>query len=437
MINSNETTLNAKTKKAKISLIDAFSRAQVQNWLRKMNTVAITIQDDYGVIRSAYKHSPALVIRIHDSIAYRRMLFGGTMGAAEAYMDGQWSTDDLAEVCRAFASQSQVIRSMDSGIGRLKLPVLKLWNAIQRNTRAGSRRNIEAHYDLNNEFFKQFLDPSMTYSSGYFKSERSSMEEASTEKNDRLCRQLELKPSDHILEIGCGWGGFACHAASTYGCKVTAVTISQEQFNYAQERICKANLESLIDLRYEDYRDIKGQFNKIVSIEMIEAVGHEYYAGYFKKCQHLLRPEGLLAIQAITIADQMYDHARKNVDFIKRYIFPGGGLPSLTKISELVTKHTDLNILFSEDIGIHYAKTLEQWHERFLKNEYTIRGLGFDDRFMRMWQFYLAYCEAGFRERLTGVSQIVFARPGFRQRISNENENYSERSEKPLDVCSL
>ena len=436
MISSNDVTLKTSTKKSKMQWMDALARQQVKNWLGKIDGVAITIQDELGVLRSKYKQSPALVIHIHNSIAYRQMMFGGTMGAAESYMAGHWSTDDLPEVCRAFASQSKVLESMDSGFGRLKLPLLKAWNMIQRNTRAGSRRNIHAHYDLSNDFFAQFLDSTMTYSSGYFTSVESTLKEASIEKYDRLCRQLELSPADHVLEIGCGWGGFACHAASVYGCKVTAVTISQEQFEYAHKRIEAEGLNGLIDLRLEDYRDISGQFDKIVSIEMIEAVGHEYYAAYFKRCQHLLRPDGLFAIQAITIADQMYDYARKNVDFIKRYIFPGGGLPSLTKMSALATKHTDFNILFSEDIGIHYAKTLELWHERFLAQETSIRALGFDDRFIRMWQFYLAYCEAGFRERLTGVSQIVFARPGYRQHIPAQKNAVLTQVDQPMEICA-
>ena len=340
------------------------------------------------------------------------------MGAAEAYMDGYWSAPDLASVCRAFASQKSVLDSMDQGLGRLKTPFHKILHFANRNTRAGSRRNIAAHYDLSNDFFAEFLDSTMTYSSGYFEDGSVSLEAASTEKYERLCRKLEVKHSDHILEIGCGWGGFACHAARTYGCRVTGVTISREQYQFALKRVRREGLEQHVQIRLQDYRDIQGQFDKIVSIEMIEAVGQEFYPEYFRTCSRLLRPDGLFAIQAITIPDQMYEFARRNVDFIKRYIFPGGGLPSVTVVSECLRRHTNLNMVYLEDFGKHYAETLRRWHETFLAKEDRIRALGFDDQFIRMWRYYLAYCEAGFDERLTGVSQIVMAGPQYRQSLS-------------------
>jgi cyclopropane-fatty-acyl-phospholipid synthase len=289
----------------------------------------------------------------------------------------------------------------------------------------GSRRNISAHYDLSNEFFSEFLDPTMTYSSGFFEHPNATMEEASIAKYERLCRRLELKPSDHLLEIGCGWGGFAIYAAKTYGCKVTGVTLSHEQFLEAQKRAVRERVQDRVTFHIQDYRDIRGSFDKIVSIEMIEAVGPQYYAEYLRQCASLLRPDGLFAIQAITIPDQMYDFARKNVDFIKQYIFPGGGLPSISKIAELTRNETDLNVLYQEDFSPHYARTLNVWHENFRRCEGRIRELGFDSKFIRMWRFYLSYCEAGFAERLTGVSHMVFAKPDYRDGIVTNSEGLS------------
>lgn len=399
--------------------LDRFARARVANLVSRLNDVDLRIEDAFGVIESADAGENATLVEVHSTRTYRQIMFGGSLGAAEAYMDGNWSAPNLAAVCRAFARQKKMLDSMDRGFGRLKAPFRKLLHLARRNTRVGSRRNIAAHYDLSNEFFSTFLDQTMTYSSGYFVAPGVTMEEASTEKYDRLCMKLEIKPSDHVLEIGCGWGGFACYAAKTYGCRVTGVTISREQYVYAVERVRREGLEQQVRIRLQDYRDIQGQFDKIVSIEMIEAVGQEYYPEYFKTCARLLRPEGLFAIQAITIPEQMYHFARKNVDFIKRYIFPGGGLPSVTAVSECVRRHTELNMVYLEDMGKHYAETLRRWHAEFLAKEEHIRALGFDDQFMRMWRYYLAYCEAGFDERLTGVSQIVMAGPRYRQTLPN------------------
>lgn len=413
-----------------ISIIDRFARSRVARWVESLEGVELRVIDGLGIF--GVSRDDVLTVHIHDPAAYRQIVFGGSTGAGESFMEGRWTTTDLTGVCRAFASQPNVLNAMDSGLNLLKAPFRWMLHAARRNTRTGSRRNISAHYDLSNEFFAEFLDPTMTYSSGYFESQDSTMEEASIVKYDRLCRRLELKPSDHLLEIGCGWGGFACYAAKTYGCRVTGVTLSQEQYAEAQQRVVRDRLQNQVTFRVQDYRDVQGQFDKIVSIEMIEAVGPQYYGEYFRHCSKLLRPEGLFALQAITIPDQMYDFARRNVDFIKEYIFPGGGLPSIAKISELTRKETDLSVLYQEDFGAHYARTLRIWHEEFQRREGPIRKLGFDDRFIRMWRFYLSYCEAGFAERLTGVSHIVLAKSGYRAGMSVPIENTTPRHQEEL-----
>ena len=403
----------------RLGWLDRFARKRVISLIEQLRDSNLRIEDEFGTAECRDTTEGAIVVHIHDVRTYRQILFGGSVGAAEAYMDGRWSTPDLPGVCRAFARQKPLLDAMDRGLGRLKSPIRRLIHLARRNTRAGSRRNIAAHYDLSNEFFATFLDPTMTYSSGFFPTVDTPMEQASVEKYDRLCRKLELKASDHVLEIGCGWGGFACFAAKTYGCSVTAVTVSREQFKYATNRVRCAGLDRQVQIRLLDYRDIQGRFDKIVSIEMIEAVGYEYYPEYFKTCAQLLKPEGLFAIQAITTRDQNYNAARRSVDFIKRYIFPGGGLPSITAISDCVRKHTNLNLVYLEDMGSHYAETLRRWHEVFLRQEEHVRKLGFDDQFIRMWRYYLAYCEAGFDERITGVAQILMAGPGYRSALSD------------------
>ncbi|MCB2069151.1 MAG: class I SAM-dependent methyltransferase, partial [Ottowia sp.] len=280
--------------------------------------------------------------------------------------------------------------------------------------RTGSRKNIAAHYDLGNDFFKLFLDPTMMYSSALFPSADASLEEASVAKLDELCRQLELRSEDHLLEIGTGWGGMAIHAARHYGCRVTTTTISREQYQYACEQVQQAGLQDRVTVLCEDYRNLTGRYDKLVSIEMIEAVGHAFYSDYFQRCSALLKPEGKMVIQAITIADQRYDSARKSVDFIQRYIFPGGCLPSLAVISDHLARDTDMQMVHLRDITADYALTLAHWRERFMAAQEAVLRQGFDRSFIRMWEFYLAYCEGGFRERIIGTVQLAFAKPGYR-----------------------
>jgi len=291
---------------------------------------------------------------------------------------------------------------------------LKLAHLGNRNTQSGSRKNISAHYDLGNDFFALFLDSSLMYSSAVFPSSDSNLEDASRHKLELICQSLELSADDHLIEIGTGWGGMAIHAAEHYGCRVTTTTISEEQFNKAREEVKDKGLEDKITVLCKDYRDLEGQFDKLVSIEMIEAVGHEFYESYFRCVSKLLKPHGKAVIQAITIPDQRYEEARDYVDYIKRYIFPGGCLPSIKIISENLAQYTDMQMIDLIDITKDYARTLEAWHHAFLEQMEVVREMGFDDRFINMWRFYLSYCEGGFRERIIGTFQITMAKPGYR-----------------------
>jgi len=349
-------------------------------------------------------------VDVTDARFYRAVVLGGHIGAAEAYADGWWTTDDLTAVIRVFVRNRGVMDDLETGFARLVQPVRMAAHALNRNTRGGSRHNIAAHYDLGNDFFSLILDETMTYSSGYFEHPAATLADASRAKYERLCRKLELQSEDHLLEIGTGWGGFAIHAARNYGCKVTTTTISREQFQLARERVAKAGLQDRITVLLSDYRDLQGKYDKLVSIEMIEAVGHQFFGEYFEKCAALLKPTGLAAIQAITIQDRFYDEARRHVDFIKRYIFPGSCLPALAPLMTACAP-TDLRLVHAEDFGAHYAQTLREWHRNLDSNRRSISELGYDDFFQRIWKFYFAYCEGGFDEGVLGVSQLVFAKP--------------------------
>jgi cyclopropane-fatty-acyl-phospholipid synthase len=355
-------------------------------------------------------------VTIHRPLAYRQMLIGGSIGAGEAYMQGHWSSTDLVALVRLFSANMAVLDSMDDGKSWLKSIPLRIVHALNSNSLRGSRRNISAHYDLGNEFFGLFLDKSMMYSAAVFPERDCSLEVAAEHKLDVLCQQLQLSASDHLLEIGTGWGGMAIYAASKYGCRVTTTTISREQYEYACQRVEEEGLQDRITLLCEDYRDLDGSYDKLVSIEMIEAVGHRYYQNYFNKCSSLLKPTGLMAIQAITMVDQRYESARDEVDFIKRYIFPGGCLPSVEVISSHLRKDTDMQAIHLRDITDDYADTLAHWRERFFKHIDEVRQQGFDSHFERMWEFYLCYCEGAFRERVIGTVQMTFAKPGYRFR---------------------
>ncbi|MBU3071633.1 cyclopropane-fatty-acyl-phospholipid synthase family protein [Aestuariicella sp. G3-2] len=353
-------------------------------------------------------------VRVHNPSVYRELLFGGSIGAAESYMMAEWTTPCLVSVVRVLCANMEVLNQMDGRWSSVKGLMNRLMHKLNRNSRSGSRKNIAAHYDLGNEFFKLFLDPSLMYSSAIYPSETSTLEEASLYKLDAVCSKLGLTQDDHLLEIGTGWGGLAIHAAKHYGCRVTTTTLSKEQYQHAKQAVAEAGLEDRITLLLKDYRDLTGQYDKLVSIEMIEAVGHEYYPTYFSKCSSLLKDDGLMLIQAITITDQRYEAAKNSVDFIQKYIFPGGGLPSNTVMAQCIANCTNMTLVDLHDIGLDYAKTLADWRERFHQRIETVRRQGFDDVFCRMWDFYLAYCEGGFRERVISTVQAVMAKPDAR-----------------------
>ena len=359
-------------------------------------------------------HEPQAEVHVHSPALYAQMLTGGSIGSGEAYMKGYWSSPDAMSVMRIFSANLVLLNNFDASQSVFVRWALKIAHRFNRNTHKGSQLNIAAHYDLGNEFFRLFLDPTMMYSSALFPDNAVSLEVASETKLDELCQQLELKADDHLLEIGTGWGGMAIHAAKNFGCRVTTTTISQEQYDYALARVREEGLESQITLLCEDYRNLTGEYDKLVSVEMIEAVGHDFYQSYFRMCSGLLKPDGKMVIQAITMADQRYKEARDSVDFIKRYIFPGGCLPSVAVMADHIARDTDMQIVHLRDITNDYAETLAHWRQRFLANLEAVRGMGFSEEFVRMWDFYLCYCEGGFRERVISTVQLVFAKPGYR-----------------------
>ncbi len=354
-------------------------------------------------------------LRVHDPAFYRRLAFGGSVGAGEAYMDGLWDCDDLVGLMRLLVRNRALLDAMETGPARIAGTAMKAWHALRRNTLDGSRRNIAAHYDLGNALFALFLDESMMYSSALYADPGESLEQAQFRKLERICRKLDLKPSDRVLEIGTGWGGFALHAAGRYGCEVVTTTISRAQHEHARERVAAAGLSDRIELLLKDYRELHGRYDKLVAIEMIEAVGHQYLDDFLGACGRLLKPDGLALIQAIVIEDHRYEKAAKEVDFIKRHIFPGSFIPSVSAILGAAARVGDLRLINLEDIGPSYALTLREWRRRFLSRLDELARLGYDGRFVRMWEFYLCYCEGGFMERSIGNAQLLLAAPDNRR----------------------
>ncbi len=356
-------------------------------------------------------------IRIEREEFFKRCVLFGPIGFAEGYMAGEWTTNDLTSVIAWFilnaneAEALQTRRSMGTGFFNLLNTINRAFHRKRHNSRAMSKENIREHYDLSNDFFKLWLDSSMTYSSAYFEKADESLETAQIRKYDKLCRRLHLVPADSVLEIGSGWGGFSMHAARNFGCKVTTVTISQQQYDEASRRICEAGLSDKIQLLLCDYRDLRGQFDKIASIEMLEAVGDRYVDGYFAKIDSLLRPHGLVGLQAILCPDRQFPILRDGVDFIQKHIFPGSLLMCNARIGEALAACGDLNLFEYEDMAPHYALTLRRWRETFEARLPEVRALGFDDEFIRKWRYYLCYCEAAFGTRHITVAQMVYSRP--------------------------
>jgi cyclopropane-fatty-acyl-phospholipid synthase len=350
-------------------------------------------------------------IRVLNPQMWTSVATNGSVGVAESFMDGHWVVDDVVALVRIFVRNRDILDRMEGGLAKFGQWLLRAWHQRRKNTESGSKRNISDHYDLSNALFRTFLDPTMMYSCAVYQNAQESLEVAAVRKLDRICQKLDLRPKDHLLEIGTGWGGFAVHAAHHYGCKITTTTISEEQFQLARERVAAAGLQDRINVIKQDYRALQGSFDKVVSIEMIEAIGHQYLNTYFGKISSLLKPSGLALIQAITIEDSRYAQALKDVDFIKRYIFPGSFIPSITAMLGACTKSSDMKLVHMEDIGPSYALTLKAWRERFNASLEQVKKLGFDARFTRMWNYYLAYCEGGFIERSIGDVHLLLAKP--------------------------
>lgn len=400
--------------------IDRFARRIVFSALESLEEGQIVISERgrQYVFGSVGEQRP---LGVHISVLspkfYSEVAFGGTIGSGEAFIQRFWRCDDLTTLIRIMLRNRDLLGRVQGGLARIAGPARKALHWLNRNTRKGSRRNIAAHYDLGNDFYKLWLDPRMMYSCACYEQADTRLEEASTAKLERICRRLQLTEQDSVVEIGTGWGGFAIYAAENYGCRVTTTTISREQYEWAQAAVREAGLEDRITLLLEDYRDLEGKYDKLVSIEMIEAVGHQFHAEFFAKCQSLLKPDGLMLLQAITINDQHYETYKRGVDFIQRYIFPGGCLTSVTDMARIMTATTDMRIIGLEDIGPHYAKTLRDWHDRFFEEIENVRELGYTDEFIRMWQFYFCYCEAGFIEREIGTVQMLMMRPDARAKV--------------------
>ncbi|WP_019934934.1 SAM-dependent methyltransferase [Oceanimonas smirnovii] len=395
--------------------LDRWARSLAFSLLPGLKDAGLTIID--GDDRFFFGEADASLqaeIRIRDPRFYRRLMTGGSIGAAESWVEAGWHSPDLTSLIRLFARNTDIMDKLERRLGWITWPWHRLTHRRNRNSKAGSRANIAAHYDLGNDMYERFLDPYMQYSSAVFPRENSSLELAQEHKLRLICSRLELKPEDHLLEIGTGWGGLACYAARHYGCRVTTTTLSQAQYEHAEARIQREGLQNKVTLLLKDYRELTGQYDKLVSVEMIEAVGHEYLPEYFRMLNRLLKPDGRLLIQAITIADQRYQQYRKSVDFIQRYIFPGGCLPSVSEMSRHLREQTDMTLVRLHDYGWHYAETLRIWAERFRQAGPELTRLGYNADFQRLWAFYFAYCEGGFLEGSIGLAHFEAAKPGAR-----------------------
>jgi cyclopropane-fatty-acyl-phospholipid synthase len=398
--------------------LDALARRAVLGCLSQLREGQLTLIDgdhtqSFGQPSEAFPVS--VTVHVHDQRFYSDLAFGGSIGAGEAYMHACWSSEQLTDLVRLFVRNMDVLDGMEGGLASVTRPLQKALHWLNRNTRGGSRKNIAAHYDLGNDFFGLFLDDTMMYSSALFLDPAMTLQEAQLARLETICRKLDLQPTDHVMEIGTGWGGFAIYAARRHGCRITTTTISKEQHALAVERIAAAGLEDRVTVLLSDYRDLEGQYDKLVSIEMIEAVGYQYYDTFFAKCGSLLKADGSMLLQAITIADQRYEQAKNSVDFIQRYIFPGSCIPSVTAMTSSITRSSDLRLLHLQDIGPHYATTLRKWRENLFRNLDKVKALGYSDTFLRMWEYYLCYCEGGFAERVIGDVHMLLVKPGNRR----------------------
>lgn len=413
-----EETVNARQlsrddRMTKTSSVNEFIKRKVLGHLRLLERGSVTVVD--GGTRVSYGEAdcggPNAIIVVKHEDFYKTVFSRGSLGAAEAYMDGLWDTPDLLQVVRVFSANLKMLSSMKLNKLFPSFVIEKILHTLNDNSKNKSKKNISRHYDLGNNFFELFLDPTMMYSSGIFKHPTESMFEASNNKLTEICERLNLTEGEHVLEIGTGWGGFAVFAAKHYGCKVTTTTISREQYDYTNALIKREGLEDSIRLLFKDYRELSGAYDKLVSIEMIEAVGHKHYKSYFSQCDRLLKEGGLMLIQAITMPGQRYEQAKKSVDFIQKYIFPGGFLPSVEVVTENLRRYTSMQLSALSDLTHDYALTLERWREAFNRNIDEVKAQGFDDRFCRMWNYYLCYCEGGFRERIINTNHLLLIKP--------------------------
>jgi cyclopropane-fatty-acyl-phospholipid synthase len=412
-MNNSSSALVSGVRPAGMSWLQSQCR---QALLKKLGTLVGTLHLDEqgGSTRIGSGQEPTARIEVKNPAFFVDLATRGSLGAATSWMDGAWESDDLTAVFALFALNPQLTDTIDRGWSRLAAKAAARFHDRRRNSRSGSRQNIADHYDLGNDLFALFLDQGMNYSSAFFSSEEDSLDTAGINKLDRICRKLDLRPSYHVLEVGCGWGGFAIHAATHFGCRVTGLTISQEQYDFATARVAEAGLLDRIDIILCDYRDHEGTYDRVVSIEMIEAVGHEFLGDYFQKIQSFLTPAGAALIQAIAMPDQRYAQYLKGCDFIQRYIFPGSCVPSLGAMTDAVRRRTDLKVVDLEDIAPHYARTLRLWRRRFNDRMSEVLDLGYPERFVRLWNYYFAYCEAGFAERYLADFQILLSRPLWR-----------------------
>lgn len=411
-----ETHLNPK---ARPGILDGLARKLVlKEQLNKLQTGQLIIREgsqEYVFGNKPDKDELTATITVNSARFYGDLAFGGSIGAGEAWMQGYWDCDDLVKLVRLMIRNRQLLDNMEGPWTLFSRPLQKMFHSINRNTRQGAKRNISAHYDLGNQFFSLWLDASMMYSCAIFEPAGISLAKAQHVRLERVCQRLDLKQGDSLVEIGSGWGALAMHAARHYGCKVTTVTISEAQYQLAKQRIEVAGLSGQITLLLQDYRDLEGQYDKLVSLEMIEAIGADQYEIYFAKCSELLKPGGRMLIQAITIEDERFEEYRKNVDFIQRYIFPGSCLPSVREMTSVISRVTDMKITRVDDIGLHYATTLNHWRRNFFKNINHVRNLGYSEAFIRMWEYYLCYCEGGFLEQSISDVHLVAQKPVRRQ----------------------
>ncbi|MCL2913520.1 cyclopropane-fatty-acyl-phospholipid synthase family protein [Shewanella corallii] len=412
-----ETTVNQADKS--VSWMDALARRLLLSALAGLSRGHLQIEEAFEPKESMAFGNPqsdwqANILVRHPGF-YRQVLFSGSIGAAEAYIQGHWDSDDVTAVVRLFAANLPLLDTIEARFGWLTRPFNRLGHLFNRNTAEGSKRNILAHYDLGNAMYQQFLDKEMLYSSAIYPDEQATLAQAQIHKMQTICERLDLQPGQTLLEIGTGWGALAIYAAKHFGVKVTTTTISDAQYEYAKARVEAEGLSDSITLLKQDYRLLEGSYDRLVSIEMIEAVGHEYLPGFFAKLSSLLKSDGRMLLQAITIADQRYDSYRKGVDFIQKYIFPGGCLPSVSEMTRQLSGKSDMVLWSLDDIGADYAKTLLHWRENFERALPEIRELGYGEDFIRMWRFYLCYCEGGFLERSTSTVHFVAVKPGYRE----------------------